>query len=411
MLDEMGCLVAVTPTPGKYARQRVALGQHPSRRLVSFWILRPVLGRSPFVGACQSNKDHHHHHQNGACPGRQYLLACSVSQHWSSLRDEEPKQGQDVNPRKPRAHPESNIVAIPEDVNFADLMTLIESMYFGEVTLRKHQLFALIKAADVLKVHGRCMFTLDKSANESACDFKGPSAVFCGPVRSGATKNVQDSSLQFTTISDLQEPSTAMYAASIEQINACSSKDCMSKSAVEATKNLADSKQEQFSVTAFPSPSTSMEASGTSSPSLDAMTSNSLDSLSSGSKLSPGSYKVPESMKFVEDDEVGHPLTGVDVGGASTVALDMPDAGGDATQQASGAGAQPSAPGPDLAPLPSHGEGSSSGTNLLRPIKAATRKRAASASHTQATSLKPRTEESSWNGPITRSRAARLAKQ
>ncbi|KAL3210699.1 hypothetical protein MRX96_008648 [Rhipicephalus microplus] len=345
------------------------------------------------------------------------------------------------------AHPESDIVALPEDVNLADLMTLIESMYFGEVTLRKHQLFALIKAAHVLKVHGRCMFTLDKGTNEVPAISRDrapsfvvsegpqlpqslpahetraseghafidmPSAFASGLVQSCATDKVQDSSLQLATISPLQEPSTSMYAASIEQINACSSKDCMSESAVEATKNLVDSKQQLFPGTAFPSPSTSMEASDTSSPSMNAMPSDSLDSLSSGSKLPTGSYEVPESMKFVkfvEDAEVGHPLTGVDVGGASTIASDMPDAGGDATQQASGAGAQPSAPGPDLAPLPLDSEGSSSGVNLLRPIKVANRKRAASASNTQATSLKVRTEESLWNGPITRSRAARLAKQ
>ncbi|KAL1482043.1 hypothetical protein MTO96_015129 [Rhipicephalus appendiculatus] len=344
------------------------------------------------------------------------------------------------------ADPDSETVVMPMDVSFADLTTLMEAMYLGEVILGKHQLFALLKAADALKVYGRCTFALDTSSNEmpvtssdpvrsfAICEgpelphnssgretsaeerdpsIEEPSAFASGFVQCGATDNVHDSGLQFATVNGCRHASTPMSGTGVEQMNACTSEAWFPESAVvefNATMNLGDSKQELFPVTAFPTPSTSTETSGTPSPSSDAMSCDSLDSLSGGSKLKIGLCEVPELTTSVEDAEVGHPLRGVNVCDPVGVALDMPDAGGDTMQQARDAGTPQSATGPDPAPLPSQEEGPTSGANLLRPSKT-TRKRTASASNAQATSVKSRTEEASWSGPITRSRAARQLKQ
>lgn len=344
------------------------------------------------------------------------------------------------------ADPDSGTVVIPTDVSFVDLTTLIESMYFGEVILGKHQLFALLKAADTLKVYGRCTFTLDKRVNEVPVDSSDrvrpfmtcegpelpqnsparetsvkerdasidqPSTFASGFVQCGATDNVQDSSLQFACANDFRVAPTPMSETSVEQMNACTNKAWLPESAVvesNAAKNLEYSEQELFPVMARPIMSTYKEISGTSSPSLDAVPSDSLDSLPCGSKLHTGLYQVPEAANFVEGAEVGHPLTGVEFSDIVAVASDMPDAGGDTMPQASDGGSQQPPPGPDSAPLSSYEDGSSSGANLLRLSKT-TRKRAASASNAQATSGKARTEEASWSGPMTRSRAARLPKQ
>lgn len=51
-------------------------------------------------------------------------------------------------------HPEGHLIVILKDVRFAELQTLVEFMYKGEVNVQYCQLSALLKTAESLKVGG-----------------------------------------------------------------------------------------------------------------------------------------------------------------------------------------------------------------------------------------------------------------
>lgn len=65
-------------------------------------------------------------------------------------------------------HPEKHPIVILKDVRFAELQTLVEFMYKGEVNVQYCQLSALLKTAESLKVNKilyRFLIKLNKTSN------------------------------------------------------------------------------------------------------------------------------------------------------------------------------------------------------------------------------------------------------
>ncbi|KAH6939426.1 hypothetical protein HPB50_017824 [Hyalomma asiaticum] len=259
----------------------------------------------------------------------------------------------------------------------------------------------------------RCHTTIEAESNDSA----DKRITFdSGVGHCEATENVEDSSLQSVTVSACPDETTQNSSASVKPTSAITEQASLPALAVVETESEGNSRNSDLELSranTVPDTPASDETSAAAAPSLDALLCEAFSSLTIGSDPYASLKEIRKSTNFMKGSEVEQIVIGAEARDTSAVVPDMSVAAGDTMQQSSDAGNHDLAPCADSARSSSCEEGSSSGASncTLCPIITQPRKRTAAKRKAPTASTEELADGRPYSGPITRSRAARMAKQ